>query len=161
MNIYVYIIHNLINIYIYVCMHACMDIYNTYIYNVYNVSPISRQPSWVLVPTPDIRPATANTFSRLGKEKVNGKDDIPYIMENKKYLKRPTSDLELVFTTCWYCGRNPAPNWMVFQPYKEWDVYHLSTRAGFLPSTVSSNQSTISLVDIYIYTPYLSIFLVT
>ena len=57
-------------------MHACMDIYNTYIYNVYNVSPISRQPSWVLVPTPDIRPATANTFSRLGKEAFNTMVDL-------------------------------------------------------------------------------------
>jgi hypothetical protein len=45
-----------------------------------------------------------------GKMKVNGKDDIPYIMENKTCLKPPTR---------WYKGNNPVDKSIVSFPIGE------------------------------------------
>ena len=63
---------------------------------LYHIQSRSRHNDWLAV------------LTILKNMKVNGKDDIPYIMENKTYLKQPTK------WQCWVLGtsnfRSPGPH---------------------------------------------------
>ena len=75
-----------------------LSLYYIYIYIILKMGNIFR----VYVHLPDGISILVGGFNHLENMKVNGKDDIPYIMNNKTCLKPPTRYIYICKYTCKY-----------------------------------------------------------